>query len=52
LLQGLPSLWMQAKNQSQHHVGKNDSGLVWYKNIDTNTRTPIEEDKVWINTDM
>jgi hypothetical protein len=25
---------------------------VWYKNIDTNTRTPIEEDKVWINTDM
>jgi len=48
LLQGFPSLWMQAKNQSQHHVGKKNSSLVWYKNTHTNTNTKgeIEKDKV------
>ncbi len=42
LLQGLPSLWIQAKNQSQHHAWKNNFGLIWYKNIDTNKDTQNE----------
>jgi hypothetical protein len=42
LLQGLPSLWMQAKNQSQHHAGKSNSALLWYKNTDTDTDTERE----------
>jgi hypothetical protein len=41
LLQGLPSLWIQAKNQSQHCEGKNNFGFLWYKN--TNTYKDIEK---------
>jgi hypothetical protein len=35
---------MQAKNQPQHHVGKNNSGLIWHKN--TNTKRETEKDRV------
>jgi hypothetical protein len=45
LLQGLLSLWMQAKNQSQHHVGKNNSNLIWYKNTNTNINTHTQTKK-------
>jgi hypothetical protein len=46
LLQGLPSLWMQPKNQSQHHAGKSNSVLLWYKNTDTDIERETEKDRV------
>jgi hypothetical protein len=44
----LPSLWIPAKNQSQHHAGKSNSALLWW--MSTYMRGLLAMEKLVVET--